>query len=192
MPLKTYESTKIFFPDITNMKHYKRIRRSDNSKYETPATRQRNTLMNRKYQSQSLEPKMSTTTPRTILTQRIVTPEDYVDPYWNVKNSKFRNPLSQESVSAQNSESRFDYSNQEYAEELPKPGGLVGLYSDHNKGWAMIRPSTGFSYSNYDEVSEEGSDGDFSIGYSTIDPRLGKYVIYFTIQFKLFSLAHAV
>ncbi|CAH4036780.1 unnamed protein product [Pieris brassicae] len=167
MPLKTYDKSEIYFPDST--KHHRRFRRSDNNERENPAIRQRNALLKRKYQLQSSEAKMSTTTSPAIITQRIVTPEDNFDPYWNVKNSKFRKPLSPESISAQNSDSNLDYSNQEYADEIPQPGGLIG--SDHNKGWTLIKPTGGYFFSGSDEVSEEGED---SFGYSTIDPRLGR------------------
>ncbi|CAF4875670.1 unnamed protein product [Pieris macdunnoughi] len=167
MPLKTYDKSEIYFPDTA--KHHRRFRRSDNNERENPAMRQRNALLKRKYQLQSSESKMSTTTSPAIITQRIVTPEDNFDPYWNVKNSKFRKPSSPESISAQNSDSNFDYSNQEYADEIPQPGGLLG--SDHNKGWTLIKPTGGYFFSGSDEVSDEGED---SFGYSTIDPRLGR------------------
>ncbi|XP_022122565.2 uncharacterized protein LOC110998315 [Pieris rapae] len=166
MPLKTYDKSEIYFPDST--KHHRRFRRSDNNERENPAMRQRNALLKRKYQLQTSEAKMSTTTSPAI-TQRIVTPEDNFDPYWNIKNLKFRKPSSPESISAQNSDSNFDYSNEEYADEVPQPGGLIG--SEHNRGWTLIKPTGGYFFSGSDEVSQEGED---SFGYSTIDPRLGR------------------
>ncbi|CAG4953065.1 unnamed protein product [Colias eurytheme] len=171
LPIKAYDASRILFPNM-QIKKYKRFKRS-NTDTENTALKQRNALMRRKYQSQEVNPRLSTTTSRTILTQRIVTPEDYLDPYWNIKNSKFRNPAKDSSD--QSSDSKFDYGHKEYADdytvEIPKPGGLVGLYSDH--GWSVAKPNTGYSYGDSGDTSEESGDGDFSIGYSTIDPRLG-------------------
>ncbi|CAH2245667.1 jg6564 [Pararge aegeria aegeria] len=148
--------------------HYKRYKRSDPGEILSAALKQRNALLLRKYNTNTQQAKLVSTTLRTKPVQKIVTPNDYVDPYWNVKNQKFRDPNQQ---SIKNNPNTNDYED-DYAVELPKPG-LVGLYSDQEDrvtSW-KLKTNKGFSYGGIDDDSDE-DDGD-GFGYSTIDPRFG-------------------
>lgn len=112
-------------------------------------------------------------------TPKIVTPveDDYVDPYWNIKNSKFQTPLNQKIVTPSYNYDSGDYG--DYASELPRPG-LIGLYSDHAKSpssWSFS--NSGFAYGGTpvpapDDYEEDYIEDDNNFGYSTIDPR-GKF-----------------
>ncbi|VVC91852.1 unnamed protein product, partial [Leptidea sinapis] len=172
LPIKSNKASQFLFPDA--IEQHKRFKRSGNeSENLSPAIKQRNALLRRKYEPNNSYIKMSTTTPRTILAQKVVTSEDDLDPYWNVKNSKFRNPSS----FAQSSATQDDYNYKDYidyAYEIPKPGGLVGLYSDHdNRGWSFVKPNKGFTYNDPVDADDEEEDENISFGYSTIDPRFG-------------------
>ncbi|XP_045452177.1 uncharacterized protein LOC123661234 [Melitaea cinxia] len=150
-----------------------RYKRSDpNEKFNT-ALKQRNRLLERNHNLQIQSSKLTATTVRSKPTHKIVTPE-YVDPYWNIKNIKFRNPGSQSNTNADYQNTKYDYSDQDYVEdyavELPKPG-LVGLYSDHDESQGQTSWNYGVYYGDTKEVSEEENNAPF--GYSTFDPRLG-------------------
>ncbi|XP_045774072.1 uncharacterized protein LOC123873313 [Maniola jurtina] len=148
---------------------YKRHKRSDPSEILSTALKQRNALLLREFNSNAQQAKLMTTTLRSTPVQKILTPGDYVDPYWNIKNRKFRSPNQQSDQKYSNGK---DYE-ENYAAELPKPG-LVGLYSDHDDrvtSW-KLKTDKGFSYGGIDEDSDEDDGGGF--GYSTIDPRLNK------------------
>lgn len=150
-------SSKLPNPDPT-----KRHKRSDPGEVLSAALKQRNALLLRNYKTPQ-QAKLASTTSRTNLVQKIVTPIDYVDPYWNIKDEN----LNSKQKSNQDYE---DY----YASELPKPG-LLGAYSnrdDRITSW-KLKTNKGFSYDGIDEDSDEDYDEGF--GYSTIDPRLGKY-----------------
>ena len=159
----------------------KRYKRSESEDQLGSVLRQRNALLMRNH-SQINKNKPIATTVRSQPALKIVTP-DYVDPYWNIKNSKIRNPSKQSSTNK-------DYHNSDYGEdyavELPRPG-LVGLYSENEKlqgatSWKVKDIKKGFTYGVSDEVSEE-DDGEDEIpfGYSSFDPRLSKY-IFFSLQ----------
>ncbi|XP_023945660.2 uncharacterized protein LOC112051306 [Bicyclus anynana] len=145
---------------------YKRYRRSDPDKQLNAALKQRNALLQRKYNSNTESAKFVTTTVRASPVQKIVRPNDYVDPFWNIKNLKSRNP----NLEFNNNANKKDY-DEDYAAELPKPG-LAGLYSDIEDrvtSW-KLKTNKGFSFDGIDEESDEEDKG---FGYSTIDPRFG-------------------
>ncbi|CAH2090467.1 unnamed protein product [Euphydryas editha] len=178
LPLKSnvISSTKV----SQSKKYYdfiKRYKRSDTNEKLNAALKQRNALLERNHNLQIQSSKLTATTVRSKPTQKIVTPE-YVDPYSNIKNIKFRNIGSQSSINTDYQNTKYDYGNQDYVEdyasELPKPG-LVGLYSDHESqgetSWKLKDTDKGIYYGDTETVSEEESDVPF--GYSTFDPRLG-------------------
>ncbi|XP_050344608.1 uncharacterized protein LOC126769735 [Nymphalis io] len=166
-------------------KKIKRYRRSNNIDNFNAALKQRNALLERRKNTLKAQiPKLSATTVRSKSTNKIVTPE-YVDPYWNVKNAKFRNPSIQSNTYTDYQNTKYDYSNPEYegdyAVELPKPG-LAGLYSDHEDSrgqtsWKTKNMNKGIYYDTIDGDSEEDdNESDLPFGYSTFDPRLGDRV----------------
>lgn len=163
-----------------------RYKRSDPEEKFNTALKQRNRLMQRNHQLQIQSSKLTATTVRSKPTHKIVTPE-YVDPYWNIKNIKFRNPGSQSNTNADYQNTKYDYSDQDYVEdyavELPKPG-LVGLYSDHEESQGQTSWNYKGYYGDTKEVSEEENNSPF--GYSTFDPRLGKRDILKHYKFLIF------
>ncbi|XP_068631690.1 uncharacterized protein [Battus philenor] len=166
LPITKYKSSKVYLPD--RILYYNRLKRSNDEKDISPALKQRKILMQRKYGAQT-----SSTGPTATTSQKIVTPdEEYIDPYWNIKNSnlKKQNTQDQYETGSFNQEYDNDYIyNDYYTAELPKPS-LVGLYSDHRPAsWTFIYPNKGFTYGDVDSVVDEIQPS----GYSTIDPRLG-------------------
>ncbi|XP_041981641.1 uncharacterized protein LOC121735040 [Aricia agestis] len=123
------------------------------------ALKQRNALLQRKFVTVPVAKPTAATQAK--ITQKIVTPDDYADPYWNVKNPSQTN-------------TKYDYVSQEYGDytvELPKPG-LIGLYSDLGSSqttWQLSNKK-GFNYGGGDDVSDEDSE-EIPFGYSTFDPR---------------------
>ncbi|XP_047534357.1 uncharacterized protein LOC125068996 [Vanessa atalanta] len=168
-----------------NYNKLKRYKRSNAIESLNVALKQRNALLERRQNTLKAQtPKLTATTVRSKPTNKIATPE-YVDPYWNVKNSKFRNPGLQSSMYTDYQNTKYDYNNPEYVEdyavELPKPG-LVGLYSDREDSrrqtsWKTKNMNKGIYYDVTDSVSDEDDgDSDLPFGYSTFDPRLGDRV----------------
>lgn len=155
---KTQDEGKIIFPDTLQ-----KMKRPKRSNQENTNQRQRNTLRQRKY-GHSHKSKPTTLT-------KIESPDyEYDDPYWNVKNTKHSNKNKHESIST-----RYEYDSQDSAEdyisELPKPG-LTGIYSDIGRkpsDWKFgATQSPG--YGGNDDYDDNNSG---TIGYSTIDPRIG-------------------
>lgn len=163
---KTLDLSSIYFPGPINKKP--RHKRSE----DDGSLSQRKFLLLRKF-SQQKNP--LGTTPAS----KIVKPveDDYIDPYLNIKNSKFQTQLNHKIVTPSYDYDSDDYG--DYASELPKPG-LIGMYSDHVKSpssWTFTS-NTGFSYGGEPEPTVddyEDDDIEDSFGYSTIDPRKGKY-----------------
>nr|XP_032518408.1 uncharacterized protein LOC116770878 [Danaus plexippus plexippus] len=159
--------------DILNGSRYKR----SNDDEISPALKQRNALLQRKNFSQAFKNNHDPTTDQS-RNQKIVTPSDNVDPYWNVKNFKFRQQNNfNENKDRENTKidsSSKDYSD-DYTAEVPKPG-LLGAYTERDERlttWKMRNKA--YSYDGYDEISEEDSgETDMPFGYSTFDPRQGK------------------
>ncbi|KOB70374.1 Uncharacterized protein OBRU01_15378 [Operophtera brumata] len=162
-PIPIDNLSSIYFPGSTNRKP--RHKRSE----DYGGLNQRNFLLLRKISQ--IQKKPLAPTPEF----KIVKPveDDYVDPYLNIKNSKFQTQLNHKIVTPS-----YDYDSDEYgdhASELPRPG-LIGLYSDHAKSpssWTFTS-NTGFSYgdepeSTVDDYEDDVEDDNF--GYSTIDPR---------------------
>nr|XP_026493987.1 uncharacterized protein LOC113399142 isoform X1 [Vanessa tameamea] len=167
-----------------NYNKLKRYKRSNAIENLNVALKQRNALLERRQNTLKAQtPKLTATTVPSKPSNKIATPE-YVDPYWNVKNSKFRNPGLQSSMSTDYQNTKYDYNNPEYVEdyavELPKPG-LVGLYSDREDSrrqtsWKTKNMNKGIYYDVTDSVSDEDGESDLPFGYSTFDPRLGDRV----------------
>ncbi|XP_046968308.1 uncharacterized protein LOC124535939 [Vanessa cardui] len=183
LPLTSNISTKT--RQSNNYNKLKRYRRSNAIENFNAALKQRNALLERRQNTLKAQtPKLTVTTMRSKPINKIVTPE-YVDPYWNVKNSKFRNPGLQSNMYTDYQNTKYDYGNSEYVDdyavELPKPG-LVGLYSDREDSrgqtsWKIKNMNKGIYYGATDSVSEEDDgEGDLPFGYSTFDPRLGDRV----------------
>ncbi|XP_049875047.1 uncharacterized protein LOC126373093 [Pectinophora gossypiella] len=164
LPLRPeFLSSQIYFFD--NYKPVKRLKRSNQNDKINPSLKQRNNLMIHKFGSQAYKARTTTTRP---VNQGIVTPSDeYVDPYWNIKNKNSKQPTTKYD----------DYEDyvEDYVVEIPRPG-LVGLYSDN-------RPSkSSWSYPNVPIVNkgpygqiDSDEDGGPLFGYAppTLDPRLG-------------------
>lgn len=168
------QTHKIHFPETSTTT--KRIKRSE---LETSALTQRKALLLRKYgpiKQQALLNKAPTAAEN----HRIVTAEEDVDPYWNIKTSNFKTAFPK---AFQQSTSKYDYNYDDYVEdymvELPKPG-LTGLYSDNSArppNWSYLGENPSFPYGG--TVSSE-EDGGTSFVYSaTVDPRLGKEILFF-------------
>lgn len=96
--------------------------------------------------------------------------DEYVDPYWNIKNTKFQETEG-------NTGTKYDYSSTDYTEdytdELPRPG-LVGIYSytDQTRrtpSWAFTtkKPANTYGF----EVVYDSVESDETFGYSIGDPR---------------------
>ncbi|CAG4946000.1 unnamed protein product [Parnassius apollo] len=170
LPLTKQTSSKISFPDSSTY-NYNRLKRSTNETDKiSPALKQRNVLLQRKYGSQMRGTQRAISTTQKPL-QKIVTPgDDYIDPYLNIKNSNLRPPDKQQDYQTGSSQqdNYNDYVEDYYAPELPKPG-LVGLYSNHRPlYWTFVSAN---KWTPYDNV-ESGEEID-SIGYPAIDPRDG-------------------
>lgn len=158
--------------NLSDTIYFSPTNRSKRSNNETNnALKQRDFLLKQKFTPQQQNVKPASTP----LTKIVTLPEDdYVDPYWNVKNTKVAKPN-------QGNTKYMDYSedSQEYVDELPKPG-LVGLYSDHipsPSSWPFAVGNKPFIYGgsddDYEEEGEDDDNGD-TFGYSTIGPRQGK------------------
>ncbi|CAG9583313.1 unnamed protein product [Danaus chrysippus] len=158
--------------EILNGSRYKR----SNDDEISPALKQRNALLQRKNFPHAFKNNQDSTTDQS-KNQKIVTPSDYVDPYWNVKNFKFRqqNNFNEDK---DKEKTKFDSSSKDYSDdytaEVPKPG-LLGAYTDRDERlttWKMRNKA--YSYDGYDEISEEDSgESDMPFGYSSFDPRQG-------------------
>ncbi|KPI92487.1 Coagulation factor VII [Papilio xuthus] len=172
LPLTKSKSSKIKFPS----NDYNRIKRSNNDDNISPALKQRQNLIERKYGTQ--------TTASTVA-QKIVTPdEEYIDPYLNIKNYNFKQKVNEFKSSQEDNDYIY---NDYYAAELPKPS-LVGLYSDHSPpNWSFVYPKKESSYYNDDSVEEEIP----TFGYSTIDPRQGSSSTAANLKPRLLKLTSA-
>ncbi|KAJ0176032.1 hypothetical protein K1T71_008206 [Dendrolimus kikuchii] len=142
-----------------------RLQKRSTSGDETINQKQRKVLLERLL-SQTRNIRLSATQ------SKVVTPDDdYPDPYWNIKNTKFQDKQ------AQNTRTRYGDSSKDYIEdyvdELPKPG-LIGIYSDtvlkkRNPSWQFInrKPATTYGV----DVVYDSVESDETFGYSTVDPR---------------------
>ncbi|CAK1582674.1 unnamed protein product [Parnassius mnemosyne] len=180
--LTKHKSSKISFPD-SGTYNDNRLKRSTNETDKiSPALKQRNALLRRKYGSQMRDTQRTISTTPKIL-QKIVTPsDDYIDPYLNIKNSHLRPPDKQQDYETGSSQQEYynDYVEDYYAPELPKPG-LVGLHSDHSRPhWTFVNANKWVPYDNV-ESSE-------SIAYSTIDPRDGSSTTASNLKRRLLKL----
>lgn len=149
-----------------------RLQKRSTSDDETDKQKQRNILLERLL-SQSINTKVPVTQ------SKIVVPDDdYSDPYWNVKNSKF-----QEKSATRNDGTNKDYI-EDYADELPKPG-LLGMHSNtaqkRNPTWQFInrRPETTYGV----DVVYDSVESDEAFGYSSIDPRRGTEIELFAFLY---------
>lgn len=167
-------SHKIHFPDTVTPKPTKRIKRSE---LESPAMKQRNALLLKKY---GQKPQALVNKPITVKgNQKIVTTDENYDPYWNIKNLDFKTQLPKPSHQLA---TKYDYNSEDYVEdyvvELPQPG-LTGLYSDNSArppSWSFVGGKPG---SAYGEILDSEEDGGTSFVYSaTVDPRLGKVLLF--------------
>lgn len=171
---ETTKTHKIHFPEISTP--IKRIKRSE---LESPAMNQRNALLLRKYGPIRQQAQLNKAT--TVKgNHRIVTTEEEYDPYWNIKNSNFKTPLPKPS---RQSTPKYDYNFEDYVEdyvvELPQPG-LTGLYSDNSArppNWSFVGETPSSPYGGI--VSSEEDGGTSFIYSATVDPRLGKTILYF-------------
>ncbi|KAJ2951648.1 hypothetical protein O0L34_g13806 [Tuta absoluta] len=168
LPLRPeLKSSKIHFLDTPRPS--KRCKRSETT---NAGLNQRNALLFRKFGSQTNKLKLKIPDP-TKTTHRVVTSsDDYLDPYWNIKN--IRKPSKQGNQYKQTTNTEYDDEYiEDYVFEIPKPGGLPGLYSDHGPakpGWTFPATRPNYGVFDSDEVDDEAG-----FGYSpTVDPRLDR------------------
>lgn len=164
-------SQTIHFPQTSSLNRHKRSDTEINI-----ALKQRDFLLKHKFTTQRQNARPASTP----LTKIVTPPEnDYVDPYWNIKNTKSQTPTKIGNTKYGD----YTEESQEYADELPRPG-LIGLYSDHAplpSSWPFADGNKEFGYGGtYDDYEEE-YDEEESFGYATIDPRKGKVSFYLSI-----------
>ncbi|KAI5646187.1 trypsin domain-containing protein [Phthorimaea operculella] len=180
LPLRPeLKSSKIYFLDTP--RPCKRCKRSE---VTNTGLNQRNALLLRKFGSQTnklklkrpeslMRPDSLTRPDPTKTSHKVVTPsDDYLDPYWNIKNNRKPSKQGNKYKQTTNTEYEDEYV-EDYVFEIPQPGGLPGLYSDHGPakpGWNFPGTRPNYGVFDSDEVDEEAG-----FGYSpTVDPRLDR------------------
>ncbi|CAB3255835.1 unnamed protein product [Arctia plantaginis] len=153
LPIKNNEnvvqSNKVSFPEVT--KNLRRFKRS-----KSTALGKGNILLFHNYSNKKQKTKQPAMT----------TDEDYEyeDPYVNIKNHKSPHNRKQESMTKHDNSDEYP---DDYAVEIPAPG-LTGLYSDIHE--IKDNPYNVQHIATPDYEDEDRTD---SLGYATVNPRIG-------------------
>lgn len=169
-----HKSTKIFFPtDFTKVKssanteHKIRfVRSTDNDSLK--GQKQRDALIKRIFANV----RSDAPTTNTKILEKIVNSDEYIDPYWNIKNSNFK---TNKPTNVKIYEYDYDTveSDEKYTEEIPKPGLFSSYFGQPSKPLDL-------SWTNYNKHSEEEHDTHTSYGgnyyntHTTFNPRISK------------------